>query len=516
MNSLPQNPFTRPAFWGRQNEMRAIYKYLLSTPPQCCAIIGETSFGKTTLLRYLADPQSTSVINDLRINDKFTFVYLDCMPYIELAETGVYASVQFWWDLYSSLWLRLHPEEQPPLSKPRKKAEVSIDTAFEFKSELEDLIRSHQCPVIFVLDNFEGIARLPLRDSEWLRSMAHHCAYVVASRHLLYLLYHLESWTNSSPLWNLFSDPIYIGLMKEEEAMNFIFQAGKLNSFWKQEDIKFVKRMAGRHPELIRIACEHLFELRLHSRHPLKTEEYEFLQLSIYRVASPICSLLWLGLADPELRDEPRIAGYRREKETWALSPHQRALMDVANGGEMTESAIRFDLELRGLVERENGKWRVFAEVMRQFVLKQEQVRKPIELTVSSQTEVLDSTEVMSVRRMDKPTRESWRSSHVSPTHVASQISTTSEQWEPLPLTYLEDKVYTYLKLHTGEVCDREEIKQVVWEREYDLPGNSALQKIIERIREKIEPDPNNPRYLIAVRGQGYMLREDPLDSSIV
>src|SRR5260370_1146038 len=106
--------------------------------------------------------------------------------------------------------------------------------------------------------------------------------------------------------------------------------------------------------------------------------------------------------------------------------------------------------------------------------------------------------------------------SHVSPIHVATQISTASEQWEPLPLTYLEDKVYTYLKSHTGEVCDREEIKQVVWEREYDLPGNSALQKIIERIREKIEPDPNNPRYLIAVRGQVYMLREDPLLSNAI
>ncbi len=61
---------------------------------------------------------------------------------------------------------------------------------------------------------------------------------------------------------------------------------------------------------------------------------------------------------------------------------------------------------------------------------------------------------------------------------------------------------------HVGEVCDREEIKRAVWKN--NPPTNSALQKIIERIREKIEPDPE-PRYLIAVRGQGFMLREDPL-----
>jgi len=44
-----------------------------------------------------------------------------------------------------------------------------------------------------------------------------------------------------------------------------------------------------------------------------------------------------------------------------------------------------------------------------------------------------------------------------------------------------------------------------------DVPGDSALQKIIERIRSKIETDPNNPRYLIAKKRQGFMLQLDPL-----
>jgi DNA-binding response OmpR family regulator len=40
------------------------------------------------------------------------------------------------------------------------------------------------------------------------------------------------------------------------------------------------------------------------------------------------------------------------------------------------------------------------------------------------------------------------------------------------------------------------------------MPSQSALQKIIERIREKIEDDPDSPYKLIAVRGRGYMLRK--------
>src|SRR6266446_638427 len=343
--SLAQNPFTRTAFWDRQNELRTIYQYLLSKPPQCCAVIGETYFGKTTLLRHLVDARGPSGINDQDLKDSFTFVYLDCMPYIELAQMGVYASAQFWWDLYSRLWVSLHSsQEQPPLPKPGVKTDTSIDTALEIKFALEGLIRDHKRTVIFVLDNFEGVAHLPLRDSEWLRSLVQlHCAYVVSSRHLLYLLYqyHPERWARPSPLWNLFSDPIYLGLMSEEEAMDFVFQAGKLENIWKQEDIKFISRIAGRHPEIMRIACSHLFEQRLRSL-SLKAEDYEFLEFSVNRDASAICSQLWHGLADPELSGEPKIPGYAGEREALILSPYQRGLIDVARGFNTTEKKILF------------------------------------------------------------------------------------------------------------------------------------------------------------------------------
>lgn len=96
------------------------------------------------------------------------------------------------------------------------------------------------------------------------------------------------------------------------------------------------------------------------------------------------------------------------------------------------------------------------------------------------------------------------------------QLSTTESQllttaWRGvLAFTYLEGKVYEHLLSHLGEVCDREDIKLAIWSD--NPPSNSALQKIIDRIRMKIEEDPNNPRYLIAVRGRGYMLLNNPLD----
>ena len=92
------------------------------------------------------------------------------------------------------------------------------------------------------------------------------------------------------------------------------------------------------------------------------------------------------------------------------------------------------------------------------------------------------------------------------PTAITSLSGTPTERDDEHSLTYREGKVYNYLKAHLGEVCDKTEIMQAVW-AEDSMPSNSALQKIIERIREKIEDDPDRPYKLIAVRGRGYMLR---------
>src|SRR3989442_8851087 len=127
---------------------------------------------------------------------------------------------------------------------------------------------------------------------------------------------------------------------------------------------------------------------------------------------------------------------------------------------------------------------------------------------VLKQASATDDTGERTVSRMVELGKEVQQHSNVSSGQVASQAVSTIERRESLPFTYLEGKVYEYLKAHVEEVWDREEIKRAEWSN--NPPTNSALQKIIERIREKIEPDPNNPRYLIAVRGQGFTLREVP------
>src|SRR5258708_17083486 len=271
-----------------------------------------------------------------------------------------------------------------------------------------------------------------------------------------------------------------------QDSLSYASQQARLaGSCWEPEDISFIKRVAGPTPKLTRIACVPLFQQRLQPDQLLRMNEKEFLEFSIYKDANPICRLLWQGLADSELWELPGVMAHRNKEAASPLSPYQKALINLAHEQEeVNNKKLLVVLEQRGLIEQVEGKWRIFAEAMRQFVLEEE---------------------------IQRSADEHPRPSNVIPKYTISQLDTPSERHETPTFTHLEDKVYAYLKSHIGQVCDREEIKQAVWGREQNLPTNSALQKIIERIREKIERDLNNPQHLIAVRGRGYLLRENAI-----
>jgi len=497
-SSPSHNPFRETEFWGRQNELQTICRYLLSETPRCCSIISEDSFGKTTLLKYLSSekeildveyPELTSSLMELK--KQFVFVYLNCAGYgDELADMQDLASARFWWDLYDTTRKKLQVDQSPRLTKPKANTDQEyIDTALEIRWELEDLIRNHSSKVAIVLDDFEGVAHLPLRDSEWLRSMATVCTYVVSSRDLLHLLYHSSNWEKPSPLWNLFADPIYLTLPSVEDVERYLSKACEIaraeNSLWHSRDIDYIRKSAGRHPAFLRIACAAMFEYRLETLcapdGKLSYNDKSYLDDSIDSTAGSICMQLWQGLARPELRNEFRDSS-KQQEATKPLSLHQRVLFELAKQATSTKKGVlladvpAFErqkivhyLQQRDLIEcDDNGIWHLFSEAMQRSVLEQE----PAQFI-----NAIPAQDLLGLQR-DMPA-----------------------------LTYQEKKVYDYLKVHRGELCSREDIKQAIWPN--GERTNSALQKIIERLREKIEPDVDNPRYLIAVRGKGYILRKD-------
>ena len=69
--------------------------------------------------------------------------------------------------------------------------------------------------------------------------------------------------------------------------------------------------------------------------------------------------------------------------------------------------------------------------------------------------------------------------------------------------TATEFRLLDYLARHPGRVFSRDHLLDAVWgDARFVTPR--SVDVYVRRIREKIEIDPENPRYLKTVRGAGY------------
>lgn len=78
---------------------------------------------------------------------------------------------------------------------------------------------------------------------------------------------------------------------------------------------------------------------------------------------------------------------------------------------------------------------------------------------------------------------------------------------DPVNLTPLEYKLLYFLMQHPGQVFSGKELYEQVW-GEASLSGDNAVSVHIRHLREKLEIDPNHPRLIQVVWGQGYKLAE--------
>jgi two-component system response regulator VicR len=83
---------------------------------------------------------------------------------------------------------------------------------------------------------------------------------------------------------------------------------------------------------------------------------------------------------------------------------------------------------------------------------------------------------------------------------------TVQKHGETLDLTHREFELLVYLCRHPGQVMTREHLLQAVWGFDY-FGDVRTVDVTIRRLREKIEDDPSEPKYIITRRGLGYALR---------
>lgn len=74
-------------------------------------------------------------------------------------------------------------------------------------------------------------------------------------------------------------------------------------------------------------------------------------------------------------------------------------------------------------------------------------------------------------------------------------------------LTPKEFDLLYFLALNRGEVFTKEQIYQAVWEGDY-LLDSSNIMAFIRKLRKKIEPNPDAPKYIQTIWGIGYKFND--------
>ncbi|MGB7537551.1 MAG: FHA domain-containing protein [Anaerolineales bacterium] len=132
--------------------------------------------------------------------------------------------------------------------------------------------------------------------------------------------------------------------------------------------------------------------------------------------------------------------------------------------------------------------------------LNDEQIREPVELADGDRISIGDVTFVFhdpetTLRDSSAVELEIDRSSGI--VRINRRVVALSPK-EFLLLAHLYD--------HRGQVCAKDEIGRAVWPEYREGVYDYQIENLVRRLRNRLEPDPENVRLLLNLRGLGYKL----------
>ena len=73
-------------------------------------------------------------------------------------------------------------------------------------------------------------------------------------------------------------------------------------------------------------------------------------------------------------------------------------------------------------------------------------------------------------------------------------------------MSALEYRLLLALLAHRGSAVSRDTLLQELWDLSGEYVNDNTLTVYIKRLREKIEDDPQSPKLIRTLRGQGYQI----------
>ncbi len=425
----------------------------------CSAVIGVSNTGKSYLLRNLANRQVRHRLLGEQAN-AYVFVYVDFNLMLEATEQGFY-----------ELILRCLTEELTPqapeaefLSQLQGAYEtlVAPPSAFQislsFSEGLTAVCRSTSKNLVLLFDEFdepfeqiEGRVFLNLRALK--DKYRERLSFVTATNRRLSNIRRGRDVDEFIELFEPFTR--FLGPLVDSDVDQVIACVATQEGYtFDDQDRAFLHHHADGHLGLLLAVSRALGEV---TGEPVRDAGQDWL---IHRQVRE------------QLDHDLNVQGECRKLWNDLTEAQQDALMAVVGAEDDTDERALESLRDKGLIR--SGEELLFSPVFEGFVRRQRLTRRRRYEGV----------------RVDVESGTVWVDGRQTPT-----------------LTDLEYRLLLLLYGRLNQLCDKYQIVEAVWGEEYiDQVDDARIDKLLSRLRAKVEPDPRNPRYIVTVRGRGYRL----------
>jgi hypothetical protein len=425
----------------------------------CCALIGVSNTGKSYLLRTVAQPDVQHHISDLNV-DNHVFAYVDFNLMLEATEQGFYELIlrclmeELQQREPEAAYLQRLQNAYHTLVVPPSAFQISLS----FSEGLTTVCQGSSRNLVLLFDEFdEPYEQIDGRVFLNLRALKdkyrERLSFVTATNRRLSNIRRgrdVDEFVELFEPFTRFLKPL--GRPDVDEVITWV--AAQEGYTFDDEDRGFVYHHADGHLGLLLAICRALGEV---TGEPVRDSSQDWL---IHRQVRE------------RLDREINVQGECRKLWDDLTESQQDALIAVVGAEDKVDAQALESLRNKGVVRQ--GEDLLFSPVMESFVRRQRLRRR---------------RRVEGVR-VDVDSGTVWVDGHETST-----------------LTDLEYRLLLLLYGQLNNICDKYQIVEAVWGEEYiEQVDDARIDKLLSRLRSKIEPDPRNPSYILTVRGRGYRL----------